>query len=86
MGDLVTAWSGEPLRVYPVSTRVNAVRNDDPELCEPVEPAGEAAAPTPSASAPSFAEPPSTADLPIAGSDGEHAAAEEEEPVQARLF
>jgi putative SOS response-associated peptidase YedK len=87
VGDLVTAWSGEPLRVYPVSTRVNAVRNDDPELCEPVEPADEAAASAPSAPTPSIAEPPSTADLPIAGSDGdEHAAAEEEEPVQARLF
>jgi hypothetical protein len=86
VGDLVTAWSGEPLRVYPVSTRVNAVRNDDPELCEPVEPADEAAASTPSEPT-SIAEPPSTADLPIAGSDGdEHAAAEEEEPVQARLF
>lgn len=35
-GDVLAAWSGEPLRVYPVSTRVNAVRNDDATLCEPV--------------------------------------------------
>jgi hypothetical protein len=35
--DLVASWSGDPLRVYPVSTRVNAVRNDDAALCEPIE-------------------------------------------------
>jgi putative SOS response-associated peptidase YedK len=34
--DLLAAWSGEPLRVHPVSTRVNAVRNDDATLCEPL--------------------------------------------------
>jgi putative SOS response-associated peptidase YedK len=34
VGDLLAAWSGEALEVYPVSTRVNAVRNDDPGLCE----------------------------------------------------
>ncbi len=37
VGDLVTTWSGAPLHVYPVSTRVNAVRNDDAEVCEPIE-------------------------------------------------
>ncbi|MDQ2915919.1 MAG: SOS response-associated peptidase [Pseudomonadota bacterium] len=35
--DLLAAWSGEPLRVYPVSTRVNFVSNDDARLCEPME-------------------------------------------------
>ena len=35
-GDLLATWSGERLRVYPVSTRVNAVRNDDAALCEPI--------------------------------------------------
>lgn len=34
--DLLVPWSGEPLYVYPVSKRVNAVRNDDAALCEPV--------------------------------------------------
>jgi len=35
-GDLLASWSGEPLRVYPVSARVNAVRNDDARLLEPL--------------------------------------------------
>jgi putative SOS response-associated peptidase YedK len=35
-GDLLATWSGERLRVYPVSTRVNAVRNDDAALCDPI--------------------------------------------------
>jgi putative SOS response-associated peptidase YedK len=34
--DLLATWSGETLRAYQVSTRVNAVRNDDPGLLEPV--------------------------------------------------
>jgi putative SOS response-associated peptidase YedK len=34
--DLLAPWSGEALYVYPVSKRVNAVRNDDAALCEPV--------------------------------------------------
>ena len=33
---LLAPWSGEPLYVYPVSRRVNAVRNDDAALTEPV--------------------------------------------------
>ena len=37
VADLVTSWSGDPLRAYPASTRVNAVRNDDAALCEPIE-------------------------------------------------
>ena len=35
-GDLLATWAGDALRVYPVSTRVNAVRNDDAGLVEPV--------------------------------------------------
>lgn len=38
VADLLGAWSGAALRAYPVSTRVNAVRNDDAQLCDPVEP------------------------------------------------
>jgi putative SOS response-associated peptidase YedK len=38
VADLLEAWSGDALRAYPVSTRVNAVLNDDAQLCEPVEP------------------------------------------------
>lgn len=50
--DLLEAWSGEGLHVFPVSTRVNAVRNDDAGLCEPIAAAVEsdaAVASTPSA-------------------------------------
>jgi len=35
--DRVAPWSGELLRIYPVSTRVNAVRNDDASVSEPIE-------------------------------------------------
>lgn len=45
VGDLLAPWSGEALRIYPVSTRVNAVRNDDAQLCDPVAPMDEPAAP-----------------------------------------
>src|SRR6185437_1848366 len=38
VADLLGAWSGAALRAYPVSTRVNAVRNDDAQLCEAVDP------------------------------------------------
>jgi putative SOS response-associated peptidase YedK len=34
--DLLAPWSGERLHVYPVSTRVNAVQNDDEALCAPI--------------------------------------------------
>ena len=50
--DLLVSWSGEPLYVYPVSRRVNTVRNDDAALTEPVaaeEPEEEAPAATESA-------------------------------------
>jgi putative SOS response-associated peptidase YedK len=36
VGDLLAPFQGA-LRIYPVSTRVNAVRNDDADLCRPVE-------------------------------------------------
>jgi putative SOS response-associated peptidase YedK len=38
VADLLGTWSGETLHAYPVSTRVNAVRNDDAQLCEPAQP------------------------------------------------
>lgn len=90
VADLVAGWSGEPLHIYPVSTRVNAVRNDDPELCHPVEgttarnaAAGAAAAPaTPAQSV----HPPAHVAPAASGNDVEEALVEDEEPVQARLF
>jgi len=42
--DLVTAIADDALRVHPVSTRVNAVRNDDASLIEPVDVTYDAAA------------------------------------------
>jgi hypothetical protein len=70
--DLVVPWSGEPLRVYPVSTRVNAVRNDDAAVCEPIDVAQcDAAAEN--------AEP----ELPLVIDDVPE---DDEEPVQASLF
>ncbi len=38
--DLLAPFPGA-LRIFPVSTRVNAVRNDDADVCRPVEPAGD---------------------------------------------
>jgi putative SOS response-associated peptidase YedK len=77
--DLVTPWS-DRLRVYPVSTRVNAVRNDDAELCEPIETnVDDAAARVPTANAP--AQHPARTDERL-----EEATAEAPEPVQANLF
>jgi putative SOS response-associated peptidase YedK len=49
-GDLLAPWPGEGLRVYPVSTRVNAVRNDDAALCEPIAEATAPSKPPPSRS------------------------------------
>ena len=72
VADLVAPWSGEPLRVYPVSTRVNAVRNDDAQLCDPVDAAGVTAATEP-------AEPELAFDI-------DDAPDEDEAPVQASLF
>jgi putative SOS response-associated peptidase YedK len=37
VGDLLTPWDGEALRIHPVSTRVNSVANDDASLCEPAK-------------------------------------------------
>ena len=45
VSDLLAPWSGEPLRIYPVSKRVNAVENDDASLCEPVSQASAEPAP-----------------------------------------
>jgi putative SOS response-associated peptidase YedK len=38
VADLLQPWSGDPLLVYPVSTRVNVAANDDPQLREPLQP------------------------------------------------
>jgi putative SOS response-associated peptidase YedK len=89
VADLVTGWSGDPLCVYPVSTRVNAVRNDDAQLCEPIEPRAESDASPPIAA--SSAKPPAES---VRKTDGKPAvaersadeSAEDDEPVQARLF
>lgn len=70
--DLVVPWSGEPLRVYPVSTRVNAVRNDDAAICDPIDIAQ-------SDAAAENAEP----ELPLVIDDVPE---DDEEPVQASLF
>ena len=46
--DLLATWSGDALRVYPVSMRVNAVRNDDAHLLEPLATDDAIRAPSPS--------------------------------------
>jgi hypothetical protein len=33
----------DPMRAWPISTRVNRLENDDPSILEPVEPATDAA-------------------------------------------
>jgi putative SOS response-associated peptidase YedK len=33
----------EPMRMWPISTRVNKPENDDPSIVEPIEPATDAA-------------------------------------------
>lgn len=85
VADLVAAWSGGPLRVYPVSTRVNSVRNDDAALRDPVDAAGDPG--TQSGVAPTDE---TSARLP-AGPDASPGPDEDEpvsadEPVQERLF
>lgn len=83
--DLVTAWSGDPLRIYPVSTRVNAVRNDDAQVCEPFEAGMESNTPSTSMAAESRSSPRSRrAGDPSNG--GREAPDDKAEPVQARLF
>ena len=59
--------------MYPVSTRVNAVRNDDAAICDPVDAAHSDAA---------AAESPEP-ELPLVVDDVPD---EDEEPVQASLF
>jgi putative SOS response-associated peptidase YedK len=73
VGDLVVPWSGESLRVYPVSMRVNAVRNDDAAICDPVDVAGSDAAAAES----------SDPELPLVVDDVPE---DDEEPVQPSLF
>ena len=72
VADLVQAWTG-PLRIYPVSTRVNAVRNDDAALIEPVThtAANDDTSPAPAVAPPSEEAP-----------DDDAA----REPVQEKLF
>jgi len=72
VGDVIAPWSGESLRVYPVSTRVNAVRNDDARICDPID----------ITTTPLFAEL-AEPELAVGGDD---APDEEETPVQASLF
>ena len=37
VADLIAPYPSDALRIHPISTRVNAVKNDDPALLEPVE-------------------------------------------------
>jgi putative SOS response-associated peptidase YedK len=41
--DLMRPFPAEPLRMWPISTRVNKPENDDPSIVEPVELATDAA-------------------------------------------
>jgi SOS response associated peptidase (SRAP) len=36
-GDLMRPFPGEPMRMWPISTRVNKPENDDPTIVDPVE-------------------------------------------------
>jgi putative SOS response-associated peptidase YedK len=36
-GDLMRPFSAEPMRIWPISTRINKPENDDPSIIEPVE-------------------------------------------------
>jgi putative SOS response-associated peptidase YedK len=36
--DLMRPFPSEPMRIWPISTRVNAPQNDDPDLLKPVPP------------------------------------------------
>jgi putative SOS response-associated peptidase YedK len=88
VADLLGAWSGEALRAYPVSTRVNGVRNDDAQLCEPVEPAVDApgivAPGLPAAANPAVTPPGAMGGTSTAHDD--EALGEDDEPVQSSLF
>ena len=37
-GDLMWPFPAEPMRMWPISTRVNKPENDDPSTVEPIEP------------------------------------------------
>jgi putative SOS response-associated peptidase YedK len=87
VADLVTGWSGDPLRVYPVSTRVNAVRNDDAALREPVEASTESVAPPVAASsAKTSSEVIRQRERRGLENDFAGGVSEDDEPVQTRLF
>ena len=36
-GDLMRPFPAKPMRMWPISTRVNKPENDDPSLVEPIE-------------------------------------------------
>jgi putative SOS response-associated peptidase YedK len=36
-GDLMRSFPAEPMRMWPISTRVNKPENDDPSIVEPIE-------------------------------------------------
>ena len=82
--DLLGGWTG-PLRIYPVSTRVNAVRNDDAQLCAPIDPTQEERG----AGAERTASTSERSGVDEAHRDertSEEGERERDEPVQARLF
>ena len=41
--DLMRPFPADPMRMWPISTRVNKPENDDPSIVEPIEPATDAA-------------------------------------------
>jgi putative SOS response-associated peptidase YedK len=36
-GDLMKPFPAEPMRMWPISTRVNKPENDDPSIIEPID-------------------------------------------------
>jgi putative SOS response-associated peptidase YedK len=42
-GDLMRPFPAEPMRMWPISTRVNKPENDDPSIVEPIDLASSAA-------------------------------------------
>jgi putative SOS response-associated peptidase YedK len=36
-GDLMRPFPADPMRMWPISTRVNKLENDDPSIVEPIE-------------------------------------------------
>jgi putative SOS response-associated peptidase YedK len=36
-GDLMRPFSAKPMRIWPISTRVNKPENDDPSIVEPIK-------------------------------------------------